>query len=471
MIFVWKVFLVLSFTVWQFFASADYEPNWDSLDSRPIPCWFDEAKFGIFMHFGLYSVPSYGYSSEWFWWWWKGENRIDQRKFMAENFKPGFSYPDFIPGLTCELFDAEHFADVVKKSGAKYFVFTSKHHDGFAMWPTNYSWNYNSYDVGPKKDIVGELAKYVRKAGVRFGLYYSLYQWFHPLYMWDASENFKNQRYVEAVVRPQLRELIETYKPDLLWSDGDWDAPVEYWNSTNFLAWLYNESPIKDVVVTNDRWGKGAMCHHGGFLTCTDRYNPGTLQKRKWENCFSIDKISWGYRREATLDDYHTAERLIETMIETVSCGGNYLLNIAPTADGRIMPIFEERLTQIGEWLKINGEAIFQTIPWKYQNDTTTANVWYTFKMANYSHYKTNQSRNNFSAVYAFFFNIPEDGILILGCPKGGPRTQIQLLGFPGNLNYNLLKPKGLKIDLKSVKYVSNVNCCWVLKIVGLLPE
>ncbi|KAL1246065.1 Tissue alpha-L-fucosidase [Trichinella spiralis] len=354
---------------------------------------------------------------EWFWWWWKGENRIDQRKFMAENFKPGFSYPDFIPGLTCELFDAEHFADVVKKSGAKYFVFTSKHHDGFAMWPTNYSWNYNSYDVGPKKDIVGELAKYVRKAGVRFGLYYSLYQWFHPLYMWDASENFKNQRYVEAVVRPQLRELIETYKPDLLWSDG-------------------TGCPGDDLLFHS------SVCSRNKQQTIQS----GTLQKRKWENCFSIDKISWGYRREATLYDYHTAERLIETMIETVSCGGNYLLNIAPTADGRIMPIFEERLTQIGEWLKINGEAIFQTIPWKYQNDTTTANVWYTFKMANYSHYKTNQNRNNFSAVYAFFFNIPEDGILILGCPKGGPRTQIQLLGFPGNLNYNLLKPKGLKL-------------------------
>ncbi len=112
--------------------------------------------------------------------------------------------------------------------------------------------------------------------------------------------------------------LIENFKPDILWSDGD-SGPDYYWNSTEFIAWLYNESPVRDTVVTNDRWGSnGVMCHHGDFYTCDDRYNPGKLQNHKWENCLTIDSQSWGFRRNARLEDYLSAHDLISSLAETV---------------------------------------------------------------------------------------------------------------------------------------------------------
>ena len=123
---------------------------------------------------------------------------------------------------------------------------------------------------------------------------------------------------------------MNKYKPDLIWSDsyGHWDAPSDYWQSKEFLAWLYNESPVKDHVVVNDRWGKDSQCIHGGYLTCEDRFNPGTLKTKKWENCFTIDRYSWGFRRNAILSDFYSPSELIKEMVETISCGGNFLLNI-----------------------------------------------------------------------------------------------------------------------------------------------
>ena len=107
---------------------------------------------------------------------------------------------------------------------------------------------------------------------------------------------------------PELYEIVNRYKPDVIWSDGDWETNDVYWNSTEFIAWLYNSSPVKDTVVTNDRWGSGTACKHGGFYTCQDRYNPGKLVNHKWENCFTLDKYSWGYRKEMTSVDVMTIE-------------------------------------------------------------------------------------------------------------------------------------------------------------------
>lgn len=136
-------------------------------------------------------------------------------------------------------------------------------------------------------------------------------------------------------------------------------------------------SPVRDHVVTNDRWGNNDIaCHHGDIYTCHDQYNPGVLQKHKWENCKKLDKYSWGYRRNTVVRDYCTMEEILKELITTVSCGGNLLLNIGPTSDGMIAPVMEERLRQIGDWLRVNGEAIYATRPWSYQNDTVANNVW-----------------------------------------------------------------------------------------------
>ncbi|KAG1673189.1 Alpha-L-fucosidase [Nymphon striatum] len=354
---------------------AKYEPNWKSLDSRPMPSWFDDGKVGILIAWGLYSVPSFG--NEWFWEFWKGTKKAKYVQFMENNYPPTFTYPDFAKEFTAEFYDPQNWAELFSAAGAKYVVLTSKHHEGFTLWPSRYSWNWNSKSVGPNRDLLGELAAAIRnKTDMRFGVFYSMYEWFNPKYLYDKKNNFKTQLFVEQKTMPELYELVNTYKPDVVWSDGDSEAPASYWNSTHFLAWLYNESPVKDKVVVNDRWGIGSNCHHGGFYNCEDRYNPKKLQNHKWENAFSIDRHSWGYRREANIEDFLTTHEIITTLVETVSCGGNILINVGPTKAGTIIPSFEEKLRNMGKWLKTNGEAIYGTKPWKHQNDTMTKGVW-----------------------------------------------------------------------------------------------
>ncbi|XP_029452378.1 plasma alpha-L-fucosidase [Rhinatrema bivittatum] len=428
-------------------SAVRYDPTWDSLDSRPLPAWFDEAKFGIFIHWGLFSVPSFG--SEWFWWYWWKQNQSCYVSFMEENYPPGFTYEDFGPLFTAEFYNASQWADILQASGARYVVLTSKHHEGFTLWKSKYSWNWNSVDVGPKRDIVAELAAAIRnRTRIRFGLYHSLFEWFNPLFLADADNLFKTRVFPFSKSMPELFEIVNRYQPDILWSDGDGDAPDMYWNSTGFLAWLYNESPVRDTVVTNDRWGQNCICKHGGFYTCTDRYNPGHLLSHKWENCMTIDRMSWGYRRNANVQDYLAIEELVEQLVKTVSCGGNLLLNVGPTHEGLIDPIFEERLRQMGSWLRVNGEAIFGTKPWRAQNDTVTPGVWYT-------------SRPQNNIVYAFFLKWPPSGFLVLQQPssKAG-KTQVQLLGHREPLKWVSLGKQGIIVSLPHLNG-AQLPCLW----------
>ncbi|CAG2111020.1 unnamed protein product [Medioppia subpectinata] len=370
-------------------SSQYYAANWESIDARPLPGWYDRAKVGIFIHWGVFSVPS---------WSWKGEHEEAYDQFMARNYYPGFTYADFAHQFTAEFYDPDYWADIFKASGAKYVVLTAKHHEGYTMWPSKTSFSWNAVDVGPNRDLLGDLAKAVRKAGLRFGAYHSWFEWFNPLYNDDKRHNWTTQRFVQFKARPELEELVNTYKPDVIWSDGEWEALDTYWNSTDFLAWLYNES-------------------------CADRYNPGVLQLHKWENAMTLDKYSWGYRRDAQLSDYITTHELVTILAQTVSCGGNLLINIGPTPDGRVIPIFEERLREFGSWLAVNGESIYATKPWKYQNDTIATNVWYTQRCTHRA-----------GTVYAIVLEWPLNNRLTLGSVDTRIVDTIQLLGTKGNL-------------------------------------
>ncbi|XP_004702193.1 plasma alpha-L-fucosidase [Echinops telfairi] len=391
-------------------AGRPYAPTWESLDARPLPRWFDEAKLGVFLHWGVFSVPAFG--SEWFWWYWQGEKKPEFVQFMKQYYPPDFKYEDFGPQFTARFFNASQWADLIQASGAKYMVLTSKHHEGFTLWGSKYSWNWNAVDEGPARDIVKELAVAIRsRTDLRFGLYYSLFEWFNPLFLADKSSSFHTRQFPVSKTLPELYELVNTYQPEVLWADGDGGAPDSYWNSTGFLAWLYNESPVRDTVVTNDRWGDGTICKHGGYYTCSDRYNPEHILQHKWENCMTIDKVSWGYRRNAGILDYITIEELVKLLVETVSCGGNLLMNIGPTEDGTISPIFEERLRQMGAWLNVNGEAIYGTHPWKSSNDTVTPDV----KLLGHG-----QSLNwTFWEQSGFVVNLPQLSIGQLPCKWG----------------------------------------------------
>lgn len=262
---------------------------------------------------------------------------------------------------------------------------------------------------------MAELKDRVLKAKLRFGLYHSMFEWFHPLYLADKASNFSTnvsptdrptlasctdhhpkkpiiqcnpipqprspqQGFVTEKVLPELRELVERFQPDVLWSDGDGEATSKYWRSQDFLAWLYNDSPVRESVVTNDRWGAGCPCTHGGFFSCNDRFVPGALQPHKYESCQTIDRWSWGYRREARIEDFLSLHDILKLLVSVVATNGNLLLNVGPDHLGIIHPVFEERLRGLGAWLALNGAAIYATRPWdRAQSDPASPEtVWYT---------------------------------------------------------------------------------------------
>jgi len=371
-----------------------YAANWESIDSRPIPAWFTDAKFGIFIHWGTYSVPAwapvdktfnvYAKYSEWYWYrLLKDSSKVGKafQDFHLKTYGPTFKYQDFAPMFKAELFKPEQWADLFEASGAKYIVLTSKHHEGFTLWPSKESWNWNAVDIGPHRDLAGDLMKAVRAKGIRMGYYYSLYEWFNPLYNTDVN------KYVDEHMIPQMKDLVTTYKPDVLWTDGEWDHPSETWKATQFLSWLYNESAVKDYVVVNDRWGKETRSKHGGYYTTEyDLINESSSKEatiaHPWEECRGIGG-SFGFNRNENLENYQSSESVVHTLIEKVARGGNLLLDIGPDADGTIPVIMQQRLTDMGSWLKINGEAIYGTTAWnKAPTVTKETTVYYTRKGA-----------------------------------------------------------------------------------------
>lgn len=345
-----------------------YENNWESLNSRPVPQWFADAKFGIFIHWGIYSVPAFtkrGAYAEWY-----RHQIADETDSVYDVTKPfhdrvygaDTKYEDLAHAFKAELFDADHWADVIARSGAKYMNLVTKHHDGYCLYKTDYAWNWNSVDVGPHRDFCAELKAAVEPRGVKFGVYHSVYEWAHPLYLENP------ERYALEHLIPMLKELVVKYEPWTLFTDGEWEYPSSVWHSTDFLTWLYNESPVKDTIVPNDRWGKETRGRLGGNFTTEYGRVQGdeTLdgqQERPFEECRGIGR-SFGYNRIETCEDYLPARELLILLCSLVSKGGNLLLNIGPAADGTIPAIMEERLLQIGRWLKLNGEAIYATRPY-----------------------------------------------------------------------------------------------------------
>lgn len=353
-------------------SAQNYSPNWESLDKRPVPGWFEDSKFGIFIHWGVYSVPAWGptgdsigvYDKYSEWYWNKLENtgsKVNKyfRKYHTATYGPNFRYQDFAPMFKAELFNPAQWAELFSQSGARYVVLTSKHHEGFTLWPSAQSWNWNSVDVGPHRDLCADLSAAVKAKGLHMGFYYSLYEWFNPVYKSDPG------KYVDEHMIPQMKDLVTRYTPDILWTDGEWDKPSKEWKSEEFLAWLFNESSAKQNIVVNDRWGKETRSKHGGIYTTEygligDKEGIDNTVPHPWEECRGIG-TSFGYNRTEGLADYSSAEQLIRILVSTVSAGGNLLLDIGPAADGTIPVIMQQRLLEIGSWLKTNGEAIYGT--------------------------------------------------------------------------------------------------------------
>eukprot|EP00392_Amoebophrya_sp_AT5.2_P017192 g17520.t1 len=317
----------------------------------------DEAKPTPVAHDGGREAEWYG--ADW------SENKSGVRAWQSQHYPSVTKYQDFAKWFTAKKFVPADWADLFDAAGAKYVVLTTKHHDGYALWPSKkLNPNWNSMEVGPApgRDLVGELAKATRAKKLKFGVYHSLFEWWHPDYLQDKQNNWSTKKFSKEKTIPELHDLMERYKPSLIWSDGQWEAPTDYWTSREFLAWLYNESPVKDEIVVNDRWGRDTTDRHGGYYSGDDRQKPGAERlKHKWESADTVDKGNWGYNKDTPVEEMWTAQELIHRLVRAVAYGGNYLLNVGPTAEGVIIDAFQDRLKSIGSYLSINGEAVYKT--------------------------------------------------------------------------------------------------------------
>jgi alpha-L-fucosidase len=437
-------------------AFAQYQPNWASLDKRETPEWWKEAKFGIFIHWGLYSVPAYApvkevegvyekYAEHY-------ENRLlTGNKLFTEHhnkyYGAGFKYKDFAPMFRAEYFDPDDWADLFQQAGARYVVLTSKHHDGFCLWPSKESPGWNSVETGPHRDLIQDLTASVRKKGLHMGLYYSLLEWNNPLYKKETMN-----KWVDTHMIPQMKDLVVRYQPEVIFADGEWDYSSAELKSEQFLSWLYNESAVKQTVVVNDRWGKETRSKHGGYYTTeydligTDK-GIGKNASHPWEESRGIG-TSYGYNRFETSSDYFSSQQLIELLLDKVSNGGNLLLDIGPDANGLIPVVMQERLLDIGGWLKVNGEGIYGTTAWdKRPEGMKSTGVFYTRK-------------NN--ALYVICSKWPDEPIVIDHVSSAG---KVEMIGLPGSVKQKLKKNK-LTISPNTVN-PSRLpsNYAWVFKI------
>lgn len=470
-------------------AETRYEAKWESLDKRPCPQWFLDAKFGIFIHWGVYSVPAWGKVGEYAEWYW---NKMHDQKpnnvwwqFHQANFGEKFEYKDFAPRFRAELFDAAKWADIFARSGAKYIVPTSKHHEGFCLWPSaeaSKTWGrpWNAVEIGPKRDLMAELAEATRKRGLKFGFYYSLYEWYNPLWLSD------HKRYVDEHMFPQFKDVVTRYQPAIIFSDGEWEISSKEWKSEQLLAWLLNESSCKDEVVINDRWGKDCRHKHGGYWTT--EYAAGMKDdSHAWEESRGM-AYSYGYNRAERIDDYKTSREFIMVLCDLVSRGGNLLLDIGPNADGTIPVIMEQRLLEIGDWLRVNGEAIYGSrfagrgCQWSAGKRPGQQYGEYMVKY-NLMEQIGAQPKDDRAVKQAFFTR--KSGVLYAITP-GWPGKElvlrdievpadatISLLGVPGTLKHKVAE-KTLTISMPDLN-PDQVPCrhayCWKITGAKLLPE
>ncbi|MEU8972456.1 alpha-L-fucosidase [Streptomyces monashensis] len=355
--------------------TADYAPAEASLAAHQAPYWFQGAKFGIFIHWGVYSVPAWSpvgkEYAEWYW-----DHMQDPADAVyahhRDTYGEDFAYDDFIPRFTAEKFDPRAWVELFRDAGAQYHVLTSKHHEGFALWDTKVS-DRNAVKTGPKRDLVGELFEASRRYAPELhrGLYFSMPEWFNPDNPWmgHAPRNpytlapvpytgyTAGKDYVRDYQAPQMLELIHGYDPEIIWCDigGANDSLhvlAEYFNHAK------NRARPVDVTVNN----RSGIAFHD--FTTPEYTTYADTVVAKWEASRGLDPFSYGYNRATPDSAYMTAEEVVHSMVDIVSKNGNFLLDIGPRADGTIPEIMQTRLRETGQWLKVNGEAVYDTTYW-----------------------------------------------------------------------------------------------------------
>jgi alpha-L-fucosidase len=327
--------------------------------------WWRDARFGMFVHWGLYAVPAGTYQGR----------RVDGigEWIMNSAHIPVAEYEKFAGQFNPIGFNADEWVRIAKNAGMKYIVITSKHHDGFCLWDSKVT-DYDIMDATPfKRDILAELAAACKKHKVKLCFYHSIMDWhhpdaqapFYPNYNDTSRSNPNFDRYVETYMKPQLAELIANYGPlGVLWFDGEWIKDWTEPKGKELYAWLRELQPN---LIINNRVGKGRKGMEG--LSKSDEYagDFGTPEQQvpatglpgvDWETCMTMND-TWGFKSYD--DNWKSDKQLIHTLAETASKGGNFLLNVGPTPEGLIPQPSIDRLAAMGKWMAVNSESIYGT--------------------------------------------------------------------------------------------------------------
>lgn len=332
------------------------QPESDAQKSKRME-WFDEAKLGIFIHWGIYAV-----------------NGVSESWSFFNNYLPYDEYMNQAQGFTASKYDPKKWVDLIKESGAKYTVITTKHHDGMALWNTKTS-THNVVEGTPaKRDLIAPFVKEVRKQGLKLGFYYSLLDWSHNDYpnktrtetRYSIKEDPQRWNRFVQFNFAQLSELNKTWKPDLYWFDGDWEQSAESWDSKGIINLLRSTNP---KVIVNSR-----IQGYGDYATPEQGVPVVRPKDSHWELCMTMND-SWGYQHADT--NYKSPFILLRTFVDCLSMGGNLLLDIGPKEDGTIADEQVAILKEFGRWTKKHKEAIYNTragIPNEHFQGYTTLN-------------------------------------------------------------------------------------------------
>jgi alpha-L-fucosidase len=335
-----KIFIILLISI----LSSSYQINAQFLESDSAKNirmqWFEDAKLGIFIHWGIYAVDG-----------------IDESWSFYNEYIAYDDYMKQLDGFTAAKYDPQEWAKLIKESGASYAVLTSKHHDGVALWPTRQN-KLNVVESTPAdRDLIKPFVSSLRKEGLHVGLYFSQLDWSHPDYphFTKTEKRYKddNERWSRFLSfnKEQLKEVVTTYKPDLLWFDGDWDFNAEQWKAKELSEAVRNWNP---GIILNSR-----INGYGDYATPEQGLPVTRPEEKYWELCMTMND-SWGYQHND--ENYKTANQIIRIFIDCISMGGNLLLDIGPKADGTIPEEQLEILSELGRWKNKHTEAIQGTV-------------------------------------------------------------------------------------------------------------
>lgn len=431
-----------------------YEPTAESVQQHAVPQWFHDAKLGIFIHWGLFSVPGWAPTTGnlpevvekegWEAWftknpyaeWYSNSLRIDgspTRQRHHALYGPNATYDDFAPIFdeAVTKWDPNEWAALFQAVGARYVVLVTKHHDGFLLWPSQRSSPFRQH-YHTRRDLVGELTQAVRDRGMRMGLYYSggLDWTFNDTVIRDFKSLFaavpQDPAYVEYA-NAHWRELIDRYRPSIMWNDIGYPAAA---NVPELFAYYYNQVP---EGVVNDRFmqrpprgelgGEGVVELPAGnhFDFRTPEYSSyDRTQEYKWESTRGIG-FSFGYNQNEGPEQHLPVDKLVRMFVDIVSKNGNLLLNVGPMADGTIPELQRERLRELGTWLRRNGAAIFDTRPWTRAEGTTAEGIAVRYTQTG-------------DALYAILLDTPRTTEVTIHGLRVAPGTTVRLLGDEGQL-------------------------------------